>query len=92
MAKPDVHHLEPAHVGERVGQGAAPMSVHKAKVTKKKYERIETFYEGENGAPWVTWLNSKEVDGWTLESAEVTRRIDEKRFCGKVSFRREMKP
>lgn len=58
---------------------------------KKEYERIETFYEGESGPPWVAFLKSREVDGWQLESAEVTKQIDKKRFRGKVAFRREVK-
>jgi hypothetical protein len=62
----------------------------KAKKPKKEYERIETFYEGESGAPWVAWLQSKEVDGWKLASAEVIKEIDAKRFRGKICFRREV--
>jgi hypothetical protein len=61
------------------------------KTAKKEYERIETFYEGESGAPWVAWLTAKEAEGWELTLAKVTKQIDEKRFRGKVAFRRELK-
>lgn len=62
------------------------------KKAKKEYERIETFYEGENGPPWVAYLNAKTADGWELAYAKTTKRIDEKRFRAKVAFRREVKP
>ena len=62
----------------------------KNKAPKRYYERHETVYDGESGAPWVAYLKSREAEGWQLESAEVKKSITETRFIGKVVFRREI--
>lgn len=53
-----------------------------------KYDYLITEYEGENGGVWAQYLSDHENRGWQLRAAEVTKRIDDKRFVGKVTFRK----
>lgn len=55
---------------------------------KTDYEFFKTVYEGESGPPWVEYLRAREAEGWALFSAEIIDDIDDKRFRGKVVFRR----
>jgi hypothetical protein len=62
------------------------------KKPKPKYETWETEYEGENGPPWVAFLNEQLAKGWELSMAKVTVKITDTRFRGRVRFRRPLTP
>jgi hypothetical protein len=54
------------------------------------YERWKTEYVGESGPPWVAFLREHEAKGWELRVAMVIEKIDDKRFRGRVEFRRPL--